>query len=43
LTIYAYLEDGTRIRLGDLGEGTQNYILARILFEGIDPLIEKFI
>ena len=33
LAIYAYLEDGTRIRLGDLGEGVQSYILARILYE----------
>jgi len=37
LTIYAYLEDGTRIRLGDLGEGIQNYILSRILFEIVKP------
>lgn len=37
LAIYAYLEDGTRIRLGDLGEGIQNYILSRILFEVVKP------
>ena len=37
LAIYAYLEDGTRIRLGDLGEGIQNYILARILYEVEKP------
>jgi len=39
LTIYAYLEDGTRIRLGDLGEGIQNYILSRILFEVVKPKV----
>jgi len=39
LAIYAYLEDGTRIRLGDLGEGIQNYILARILYEVEKPKV----
>ncbi len=29
----AYFEDGRRIRLGDLGEGMQSYIVARILYE----------
>ena len=33
LSINAYLKDGRRIRLGDLGEGVQNYIVARILYE----------
>jgi AAA15 family ATPase/GTPase len=33
IAIYAYFEDGRRIRLGDLGEGIQNYMLARILYE----------
>jgi len=33
LTINAYFEDGRRIRLGDLGEGIQSYITAKILFE----------
>lgn len=32
-SIYAYLEDGRRIRLGDLGEGVQNFITARLLYE----------
>ncbi len=39
LSIYAYLEDGRRIRLGDLGEGIQNYMLARILYEVEKPNI----
>ena len=33
LSINVYLRDGRRIRLGDLGEGVQNYIVARILYE----------
>jgi hypothetical protein len=33
LDLYAYLEDGRRIRLGDLGEGMQSYVLSRILCE----------
>ena len=37
LSVYAYLEDGTRIRLGDLGEGIQSYIIARILYEVEKP------
>ncbi len=37
LAIYAFLEDGRRIRLGDLGEGVQNYILARVLYEVAKP------
>ena len=39
LSIYAYLEDGTRIRLGDLGEGIQSYIITRILYEVEGPSI----
>ncbi|MCP8309240.1 MAG: AAA family ATPase [archaeon] len=39
LTIYAYLEDGRRIRLGDLGEGIQSYIISRILYELEKPKI----
>ena len=31
--IYAYREDGVRIRLGDLGDGIQNYIISRMLYE----------
>ena len=37
LAIYAYLKDGRRIRLGDLGEGVQNYMLIRILYEYEKP------
>ncbi len=37
LDINAYLEDGRRIRLGDLGEGIQSYLLTRILFEIYQP------
>lgn len=39
LSLYAYFEDGRRIRFGDLGEGIQNYILARILYEVVNPNI----
>jgi ABC-type cobalamin/Fe3+-siderophores transport system ATPase subunit len=39
LDINAYLEDGRRIRLGDLGEGIQSYFLSRILCELADPQI----
>ncbi|RJS69120.1 ATP-binding protein, partial [Methanophagales archaeon] len=39
LAIYGFLEDGRRIRLGDLGEGVQNYIIARILYELEKPKI----
>jgi len=39
LEIYAYLEDGRRIRLGDLGEGIQNYAISRILYGIADPEI----
>jgi predicted ATPase len=37
LDINAYLEDGRRIRLGDLGEGIQSYLLTRLLYEITDP------
>jgi predicted ATPase len=37
--IYAYLEDGRRIRLGDLGEGIQNYIIAKMLYEIEKPKV----
>jgi len=37
LDIYAYLEDGRRIRLGDLGEGIQSYVVSRILYEWVKP------
>ncbi|MCD6263800.1 AAA family ATPase [Candidatus Bathyarchaeota archaeon] len=36
ISINAYLRDGRRMRLGDLGEGVQNYIIARILYESGD-------
>ena len=39
LAIYGFLEDGRRIRLGDLGEGVQNYIIARILYELENPKV----
>ncbi|MGA2385806.1 MAG: ATP-binding protein [Candidatus Bathyarchaeia archaeon] len=39
LDINAYLEDGRRIRLGDLGEGIQSYLLTRILFEIYQPKV----
>jgi ABC-type branched-subunit amino acid transport system ATPase component len=39
LAIYGFLEDGRRIRLGDLGEGIQNYIIARILYELEKPKV----
>lgn len=37
--IHAYLEDGRRIRLGDVGEGIQSYMLSRMLFELVNPEI----
>jgi len=37
--IYGFLEDGKRIRLGDLGEGVQSYIIARILYELEKPKV----
>lgn len=33
LSLYAYCEDGRRIRLGDLGEGIQNFIITKMLYE----------
>jgi len=39
LAVYAYREDGTRIRLGDLGEGMQSYIISRMLYEVEKPNI----
>ncbi len=32
-SINAYFKDGKRIRLGDLGEGIQNFIVAKMLYE----------
>ncbi|MGB9806841.1 MAG: ATP-dependent nuclease [Thermoproteota archaeon] len=42
LAIYVYLKDGRRIRLGDLGEGIQSYIIMRILYELRKPKILLF-
>lgn len=39
LEINAYLEDGRRIRLSDLGEGIQSYLLTRMLFEIYQPKV----
>jgi hypothetical protein len=39
LDMNAYLEDGRRIRLGDLGEGIQSYLLTRMLFEIYQPKV----
>lgn len=39
LAVYVLLEDGTRIRLGDLGEGIQNYVIAKILYEVVRPKV----
>lgn len=39
LDMNAYLENGKRIRLGDLGEGTQSYLLTRMLFEIYQPKV----
>lgn len=39
LTLNAYLEDGRRIRLGDLGEGIQSYVISKILYEVAQPEI----
>jgi len=36
LSIYAYIKDGFRIRLGDLGEEVQSYIVARVLYETVE-------
>jgi hypothetical protein len=35
--LYAFKTDGKRVRLGDLGEGIQTYILARMLYEMQQP------
>ena len=37
LAIFGLLKDGSRIRLGDLGAGTQVYIISRILYELKEP------
>lgn len=36
-SINVFLKDGRRIRLGDLGEGMQSYIVSKILFEAEKP------
>ncbi len=39
LSIFGFLEDGSRIRLGDLGYGVQIYIVSKILYELKKPKI----
>lgn len=39
LSIFGFLEDGSRVRLGDLGTGAQIYIISRILYELKKPKI----
>jgi hypothetical protein len=39
LDLHAYLDDGRRIRLGDLGEGMQSYVLSKILCELRKPQV----
>ncbi len=39
LSLFGFLEDGSRVRLGDLGTGTQMYIISRILYELKKPKI----
>ncbi len=33
LSIFGFLEDGSRVRLGDIGSGAQIYIISRMLYE----------
>ena len=35
--INAYLKDGKRIRMGDIGEGIQSYVITRMLYELFKP------
>ena len=35
--VYAYMKDGRRVRLGDLGDGLQSYMVSRILYEVSRP------
>lgn len=39
LSIFGFMEDGSRVRLGDLGTGAQIYIVSRILYELNKPKI----
>lgn len=39
LSIFGFLDDGSRVRLGDLGTGAQIYIISRILYELKKPKI----
>lgn len=39
LSIFGFLEDGSRIRLGDIGSGAQIYIISRMLYELKKPKI----
>ena len=38
-TLYAYTVEGRRIRLGDVGQGIQSYIVVRMLYEYTKPQI----
>ena len=37
MSLNAYLEDGRRIRLGDIGQGVQNFIIANLLYQIVNP------
>ena len=37
--INAYLKDGKRIRMGDIGEGIQSYVISRMLYELVNPAV----
>ena len=39
MAVYTLLEDGRGIRVCDLGEGVQNYVIARILYELENPKV----
>ncbi len=39
LSIFGFLEDGSRVRLGDIGSGAQIYIISKILYELKKPKI----
>lgn len=38
-SLFGFLEDGSRVRLGDIGAGAQMYIISRILYELKKPKI----
>jgi len=39
LALFGFMEDGTRVRLGDMGLGVQVYAVARMLYELVKPEI----